>query len=243
MIDLLKVLEFSIMTTMWLSVAYFLPYIRFISKDIDICITGYDRYAKSYVHLLFMPKRKEMMIDTLQQATRDHLKLLELFAQLSKEIAEHLVATDQVIARMNSLDGTVFLAGFHSVPSLTPIHMHFLSRDLANAAMKKRDHFMSFTTPFFLPLATVYSELRKNGSVSDKSDFRHFINGDIISHINGENYGRKFAKLKHHLERNFRRYQPDVLFSVSDEMATSDETEIAPIDDEESVNDTNIDNK
>jgi aprataxin len=49
--------------------------------------------------------------------------------------------------------------GFHSLPSLQPLHMHALSADLDGDAMKTKKHYLSFVRPFFVPADDVATAL------------------------------------------------------------------------------------
>jgi aprataxin len=46
------------------------------------------------------------------------------------------------------------------VPSLTPIHLHVISGDLASPTLKTRKHYNSFAGAFFLPLSRVCDIVR-----------------------------------------------------------------------------------
>jgi aprataxin len=58
-----------------------------------------------------------------------------------------------------------FIHGFHAIPSLPMLHMHLLSMDLQSPCLKKKSHYNSFATHFFLPSAVVLQELKLHGKV------------------------------------------------------------------------------
>jgi len=150
--------------------------------------------------MLILPIKEELAVDTLQNLSLAHLKLFQRFAKVSAQMAEKLSASDPLLANFGKKYGSIFSAGFHSVPSLYPIHMHFLSRDLAAPAMKSSEHYLSFTTPFFLQLSSVYNELKTNKTFADKSHMADHLKGEIFCHLDYTPFGRKMAKLKHHLQ-------------------------------------------
>uniref|UniRef100_A0A7S1MSE6 Aprataxin C2HE/C2H2/C2HC zinc finger domain-containing protein n=1 Tax=Neobodo designis TaxID=312471 RepID=A0A7S1MSE6_NEODS len=67
-----------------------------------------------------------------------------------------------------------FLQGFHSMPSLPPLHMHVISLDLLSATLKNKKHYNSFTTKFFLSSKAVEDDLAQFGSVGINQDVATF---------------------------------------------------------------------
>jgi hypothetical protein len=65
-----------------------------------------------------------------------------------------------------------FVRGFHAQPSLAPLHMHIFSLDLLSQGLKKKKHYNSFTTNFFLTAERVEKDLQMNNRVT--------INQDVI---------------------------------------------------------------
>ena len=58
-----------------------------------------------------------------------------------------------------------FMSGFHSLPSLCPLHMHLTSLDMTSDSLKHKKHYNSFTTGFFLSRSFVDEQVRKHGVV------------------------------------------------------------------------------
>ena len=52
-----------------------------------------------------------------------------------------------------------FRVGFHSVPSLSPLHAHVVSQDFVSPALKTKKHVNSFSSPFFVDLDDVVAAL------------------------------------------------------------------------------------
>ena len=74
--------------------------------------------------------------------------------------------------------------GLHASPSLAPLHLHVISDDFHSHCLKKRQHYATFTTPFFLSLDSVITGLRAMGdpgvmSASDEEELsrRHVDEG------------------------------------------------------------------
>jgi hypothetical protein len=63
-----------------------------------------------------------------------------------------------------------FMSGFHSRPSLAPLHMHITSLDLISDCLKNKKHYNSFTTGFFLSRAFVEEQLSQHGYVKRAVD-------------------------------------------------------------------------
>ena len=76
--------------------------------------------------------------------------------------------------------------GFHAKPSLRPLHMHVVSRDLEKAKTKK--HYLSFADPgFFLDVGWVCSELRARGRVAyDVADKERILKETGVEDWKGE---------------------------------------------------------
>ncbi|KNH04571.1 aprataxin [Perkinsela sp. CCAP 1560/4] len=106
-------------------------------------IAIYDQFPKSKYHLLVIPRKAEYeSIHAFDTSKRDDLRFL----------IEMIRFGDQIIHRtLKRIDpGRVFISGFHSIPSLHPIHLHVMSVDLEGRAMRKKKHYNSFATSFFL---------------------------------------------------------------------------------------------
>ncbi|CAM9441380.1 unnamed protein product [Phaeothamnion confervicola] len=49
--------------------------------------------------------------------------------------------------------------GYHSIPSLQPLHVHIVSQDLDSPSLKNKKHWNTFSTPFFLEADAVEAVL------------------------------------------------------------------------------------
>ena len=55
--------------------------------------------------------------------------------------------------------------GYHSLPSLHPLHQHIISQDFDAPALKTKKHWQSFTSAFFLEAPAVEAAVREEGRV------------------------------------------------------------------------------
>ena len=73
----------------------------------------------------------------------------------------HLGPADAPLVRAMAAAGRAWLAargvppraqrtGFHSSPSLQPLHLHALSSDLVGPALRTKKHYLSYRPPFFV---------------------------------------------------------------------------------------------
>jgi aprataxin len=91
--------------------------------------------------------------------------------------------------------------GVHAHPSMSHLHVHVLSRDMHSPALKHRNHYNSFNTPFFvdlddLPLAP-----------HDERRTRSYLKQDFVCWRCGRGFGNRFAELKRHLEDEFEAWR------------------------------------
>jgi hypothetical protein len=64
-----------------------------------------------------------------------------------------------------------FRLGFHAIPSLRPLHLHVISRDLVSARLKNKSHYHSFASPFFVPVDDVIADIEaRNAAASSRGD-------------------------------------------------------------------------
>ena len=115
----------------------------------------YDQFPKSKVHLLVLhrnPSYKSLKM--LRKEERGHTELL--CGMLT--VGEHLKS-----ALGKQYPRWSFISGFHAIPSLEPLHMHVMSLDLESPCLKKKKHYNSFSTPFFLEGKFVWKNFTAHG--------------------------------------------------------------------------------
>lgn len=103
-----------------------------IVRKTKYCVIIKDKYPKAKIHYLVLPQEN---ISSIYVLNKSHLKLLEEFGKLFKEIQEEVEVT--------------LRAGFHAVPSMQRLHMHIISTDMVSPCLKTKVHWNSFTTDFF----------------------------------------------------------------------------------------------
>lgn len=55
-----------------------------------------------------------------------------------------------IASRLKTFEATSFKIGYHSIPSLHPLHLHILSSDYDSSCITARKHITSFSSPFFV---------------------------------------------------------------------------------------------
>jgi len=120
----------------------------------------YDQYPKSKIHLLVMPR--DPRIINLNVLGPSHIPFLRGMVELGQRLMNHLRATQ--------FPKTNMVSGLHGIPSLQPLHMHVMSLDLSTPFMKKKKHYNSFSTHFFLGAPGVLRELEIAGRVTSVMD-------------------------------------------------------------------------
>ena len=86
------------------------------------------------------------------------------------------------------------MSGIHANPSMSHLHIHVLSKDMVSEPMKKRNHYLSFTTDFLVGLE--HFPLAKDDY---RRAYTHFPE-EMLCWRCGQNFGNKMSKLKEHLE-------------------------------------------
>ncbi|KAK7745164.1 aprataxin-like protein [Diatrype stigma] len=101
------------------------------------------------------------------------------------------------------------LVGVHAHPSMNDLHVHVVSRDMHSACLKHAKHYNSFATPFLvplddLPLAPGDPRLPRPGTKNE-----NYLARDLRCWRCGEGFGRRFARLKEHLEVEFQEWKKE----------------------------------
>uniref|UniRef100_A0A6B2LEA4 HIT domain-containing protein n=1 Tax=Arcella intermedia TaxID=1963864 RepID=A0A6B2LEA4_9EUKA len=129
-----------------------------------------DLYPKATVHLLVIPKED---LPNFSYLDMNHLPLLRKMRKLA------ILLIRQYSASFPNLE---FKAGFHAIPSMKPIHMHFISLDFSSEHLKTKKHWNSFTTEFFIPIENFILELEKSGKIEfPKEKYDPLLKGPIMS--------------------------------------------------------------
>lgn len=96
------------------------------------------------------------------------------------------------------------MVGVHSVPSMSHLHVHVLSRDMHSEKMKHKKHYLSFTSEFFVPLED-FPLAPDDGRRHQRS----WPERPMLCFRCGRNFGNKFKELKDHLEAEFEEWKKE----------------------------------
>lgn len=117
-------------------------------------VCTYDKFPKAKHHLLLMCRNYGssclMNVKSLNDLTKKHLDELREFHNLARRIAAAISGD----AYQNS-----FKIGYHSIPSLHPLHLHIISSDLDSPCVTTRKHIVSFSSDFFVTADEVENHL------------------------------------------------------------------------------------
>lgn len=175
-----------------------------------------DLYPKATVHLLILPRDPKKNVHRPQDAFDDpvflaecreeEVKVREIVASELRRRFGHLSASDR--PRIEALEADdpsdvlpagrdwtqSVMSGIHANPSMSHLHIHVLSKDMVSEPMKKRNHYLSFTTDFLVGLE--HFPLAEDDY---RRSYKHFPE-DMVCWRCGQNFGNKMVKLKEHLE-------------------------------------------
>ncbi|KAK0874903.1 aprataxin-like protein [Friedmanniomyces endolithicus] len=184
-----------------------------------------DLFPKASVHLLILPRDPKKNVIRPQEAFDDPVFLRECQEEEKKVRA---IAASELRRRFGKFSATErprlaalesddppdelpsgrdwereIMSGTHANPSMNHLHIHVLSKDMVGKSMKKRNHYLSFTTRFLIgmdqyPLDT-NDERRRYG---------HFPE-DMLCWRCGRNFGNKMARLREHLEDEFEEWKKE----------------------------------
>ncbi|EPS40829.1 hypothetical protein H072_5265 [Dactylellina haptotyla CBS 200.50] len=94
--------------------------------------------------------------------------------------------------------------GVHARPSMSNLHIHIISEDMHSPAMKRRVHFNSFNSKFFVNLDEFpldKDDVRIPGVSKGATNL--FIKGDMVCWRCKRNFKNQFKQLKEHLEMEY----------------------------------------
>lgn len=112
---------------------------------------------------------------------------------------QHKLHNDLVAA--GRAQATRIRLGYHSLPSLHPLHLHLISQDFDAPALKTKKHWQSFTSPFFLEAQAVGAAVREEGRVVvDRARAEAMLKAPMHCHACGAAQAN-MPTLKGHLAR------------------------------------------
>lgn len=127
-----------------------------------------DKYPKALVHVLVIPRpnSRAELVDGPASLHRAHLPLLTHIQRVAAAVQQVLLP--HVCGQLRISPAALRVrVGVHSVPSLTPLHVHVISSDMLSPCVKNVKHVRSFddSIAFLRPLDDVIRELsRETGS-------------------------------------------------------------------------------
>lgn len=186
----------------------------------------HDRYPKSTLHLLLLPRDPSKTrlhpfdafedIQFLSKVREEAKKVRTLAAaELRRKYGKD---SAQEQKRHEALDADPpldelppgrdwereVMCGIHAHPSMNHLHVHVISVDRYSERLKHKKHYNSFSTPFFVdiddfPLAK--DDIRRHPTRE------RYLQRDFTCWRCGKVFGTGFAKLKAHLEEEFNEWK------------------------------------
>lgn len=177
---------------------------QIIYQDKDFVLIK-DAFPKSIIHWLLLPKDPKITyLNPLSDAFKNESlknKVIDLIPIIEELILKEI--SNQGYEVIN--DEGLIKIGVHAVPSLANLHIHFITKDLNSDKMKRKHHYNSFTTNFFVNFNEL--PLNQNDSrLNPKEMENHCSKDDLICAFCKQNFTNQFAQLKRHLkEKEFKK--------------------------------------
>lgn len=192
----------------------------------DDFVVIHDRYPKSSLHLLLLPRDSSKSRLHPFEAFDDPEFLAKVKAEVKKlrtlaagELRRRYGKESRMEkARQEAMDAdpppdelppgrnweAEIMSGIHAHPSMNHLHIHVLSVDRYSECLKNKKHYNSFSTPFFIdiddfPLAK--DDVRRNPGKEG------YLRRDYVCWRCGKGFGNRFTELKRHLEREFEEWK------------------------------------
>ncbi|EEP79947.1 conserved hypothetical protein [Uncinocarpus reesii 1704] len=185
-----------------------------------------DRYPKSSVHLLLLPRDPSKYrlhpfeafedAEFLAKVQAETQKLRKIAASELRRIYGKFSVLEN--ARLEAMDADPppdelpigrdweqeIMCGVHAHPSMNHLHIHIISKDRYSPCLKHRKHYNSFATPFFVPINDM--------PLGPHDPRRHpgregYLQQDLKCWRCGANFDNKFTKLKDHLSQEFESWK------------------------------------
>lgn len=177
----------------------------------------YDKYPKSVVHFLVLPRDYELTeanpfavlsdpnwVDLLNPYVLRaklfaamHLKAIKNDADTKGiQFPPDLKAWNEYLPFLDRIK-----TGFHAVPSMANLHIHIVSSDLHSPAMRRFNHYNSFVTEFFVPFTgKADPDLRVHQSIDHAHRYLDICHhSPLVCHTCHKQF-EKFSSLQKHLE-------------------------------------------
>jgi aprataxin len=183
-----------------------------------------DLYPKASVHLLILPRDPKKNIlrpqdafddaEFLEECRLEEQKVREIVGdELRRKFGHYSKSEKARTAAMESEDPPAELpagrdwskevkSGIHANPSMSHLHIHVLSKDMVSEPMKKRNHYLSFTTDFFVGL-----ENFPLASDDHRRHYKHFPE-DMLCWRCGRQF-QNMPQLKEHLFKELEQWRTE----------------------------------
>lgn len=160
-----------------------------------------DQFPKSLRHYLVMPRSKAESRKHPLEALRDptFYNEMEEYVEKAKDLlVESLVpefVEDSKQAKEEFRDSFI-QCGVHSIPSMSNMHIHVMTKDFYLERMKNKTHYNSFNTSFFAKFSDLRPAqkkqfLQEDGSSSGTDDSGELSEDGIIIRRNKAFLGKK----------------------------------------------------
>lgn len=176
-----------------------------------------DKYPKSSVHLLLLPKwephrnlhphdalQDEAFLAALKKDVREGVKIA------SARLRALMISANPDLQGANSplhkRDFTKDLkVGIHAHPSQHHLHIHIISHDMVSNHDYSSRHYQSFNTPFFVPLK-LYPLALEDVNRGTSFQNANLMKPDFECWRCGRNFGEDWRKLKVHLRDEWQTW-------------------------------------
>lgn len=139
-----------------------------------------DKFPKGMIHILVLVRDQDL--EGPSSLTSESAHLVERMLSVAEE------ETRKRARELRETRGTTpppMRYGFHSIPSMPQLHMHAISQDLRGSGMRKKQHWNSFASKFFVDARSVIESLRSNGSVPLPENPRALLKQELTCNRSG----------------------------------------------------------
>jgi len=161
-------------------------------KD-HLTVTLRDGFPKARYHYLLVPRED---IGSMRELGPTDLPLLRHMHQKA----------EQLISRINRREPDLkFRFGYHAVPSMNRLHLHVVSQDFDSPRMRKKHHWNTFNTDYFMDSVKVIEKLESHGKIElDEKYYEKLLELPMKCNWCSKTF-EDIDRLKHHRTRDHRK--------------------------------------
>uniref|UniRef100_A0A672MTF9 Aprataxin n=1 Tax=Sinocyclocheilus grahami TaxID=75366 RepID=A0A672MTF9_SINGR len=156
-----------------------------VYKDDQVVVIK-DKYPKAQYHWLVLPWDS---ISSLKALRSEHVELLKHMQRVG----------DQMLQQCPDAHKLSFRLGYHTIPSMSHVHLHVISQDFDSPCLKNKKHWNSFTTDYFVESRDVIAMLEHDGKVTVKEGTSELLKLPLRCHVCHKEQPT-IPKLKEHLK-------------------------------------------